>query len=948
MIVIDTETSEVREVSSSSGRRGGALGALGLLVRRRLWRDRGLFASSVLIVALATLLAYAGPELVRGTIDRGASDAVRAAGDDANILVTYPVGNPSGDNVNSVRGLPVSDFDESASIVYANLPPATAAIADGYRAWIESGTYTLVGVTSLAEREAAEAEDREPEREGRGSQYITFGYAADAELETISGAEPAAPPPPPDSILAPTETPDPIEIAITESFAEVFDLEVGDLVDVTRATGGTIQLLVAAVQRPVDPESPAWEELPKALEPTVQEGILADEIRRGTIITRDDTMAGITSRARDAFTGNVEIQVDPESVTLSSSRRVVRELSSLPQASDSLLPGGSVVPRVQTGLVDALEEYPAKARAALAQMSVVIAGVIAVASVVIALMAQLMLSRREGDLSLERARGASVTSIGLRLFVEALLFTAAGILLGLAAAKLLEPGIGGANGLANIIALVALSAGPILGVVWARRTWTGRREAANRQDRAKVRKAKAARRLTLDALAIVLAAVAVVTVRGRGVLQTQSAGIDPFLASAPVLIALAVVVVVVRLYPFPMRLVQAIAKRTRGVSGVITLAKARQSVTVLPLLSLTLAIAVAVSGGLLVSTVRSGQEEASWQRVGAEVRIEAAVSDASAEALEAQGLTVSRGLYLPVVTFALGSEYVDATLLAMDENYPLILEQGGVTGTEELRNLNAQAEGLSSSEPVPVLASQEFIDIDVYGRSELFLGRSYVPVDIIGPATVTPDGWAEGPYVISPLQPLLTAPLEEPVSINIAFVNGPGAAQAVAELEDIPADAVITREGWLAMVQDSALIGGVEFAMVLAVAAVAVLAGVGLLVTVLRGVRERGRALSMLRTQGMGSGWGWWLAFTELAPPAIAAVLGGVGAGVLIVYLLGGSLGLEVLSGGLTTPPIDINWQFMAAVGAGVLVLLIIAVAAEVIAHRRDRLSDVLRYGETR
>jgi putative ABC transport system permease protein len=77
-------------------------------------------------------------------------------------------------------------------------------------------------------------------------------------------------------------------------------------------------------------------------------------------------------------------------------------------------------------------------------------------------------------------------------------------------------------------------------------------------------------------------------------------------------------------------------------------------------------------------------------------------------------------------------------------------------------------------------------------------------------------------------------------------------------------------------------------------------------------------------------------------------VVGGVGAGILIVYLLGGSLGLEVLSGGLTTPPIDVNWQFMAAVGAGVLVLLIIAVAAEVIAHRRDRLSDVLRYGETR
>src|SRR6187402_1912924 len=111
MIVIDTETSEVTEVSDRRPAAGGTFGALGLLVRRRMWRDRWLVVSSAVIVALATVLAYAGPELVRGTIDRGASDAVRAAGSGANVLVTFPVGNPTGDNVNSVRGLPVEDFD---------------------------------------------------------------------------------------------------------------------------------------------------------------------------------------------------------------------------------------------------------------------------------------------------------------------------------------------------------------------------------------------------------------------------------------------------------------------------------------------------------------------------------------------------------------------------------------------------------------------------------------------------------------------------------------------------------------------------------------------------------------------------------------------------------------------------------------------------------------------
>ena len=52
----------------------GLLGGLGLLVRRRMWRDRWLVVSSALIVALATVLALAGPELVSRTIDDGAAD----------------------------------------------------------------------------------------------------------------------------------------------------------------------------------------------------------------------------------------------------------------------------------------------------------------------------------------------------------------------------------------------------------------------------------------------------------------------------------------------------------------------------------------------------------------------------------------------------------------------------------------------------------------------------------------------------------------------------------------------------------------------------------------------------------------------------------------------------------------------------------------------------------
>src|SRR5690606_1155871 len=219
--------------------------------------------------------------------------------------------------------------------------------------------------------------------------------------------------------------------------------------------------------------------------------------------------------------------------------------------------------------------------------------------------------------------------------------------------------------------------------------------------------------------------------------------------------------------------------------------------------------------------------------------------------------------------------------------------------------------------PIPVLASQMFLDLDFDQRSQVFVGRVWVDVEIIGLATSTPDGWAEGPFIIIPLEGLMATEFDTPVVQNLAFVTGDGAEEAVAASSTIAPHTVTTRENWLSSVRDSALIGGVERMMTIAVMAVALLAAVALLVTVLQGVRERGRALSMLRTQGMRNGYGWWLALTELAPLTVAAVIGGAGAGLAILVFLGGTLGLEILAGGIEPPPLEANPEFLMAVGAG-------------------------------
>ena len=928
----------------------GLLAALGLLVRRRMWRDRWLVLSSALIVALATLLALTGPELVSRTIDDGAADAVTAAGPSADIYVAVPVGNPGGDNVSSIRGVPVQNFADLGETVVANLPPHTKSVVADYDSWVLSPAVPL-GWSATPEAIAnQQADGGILEKDPRVGDFFQFGYAEGADVTLVDGELPA-PPPSPQDATAPGAVVPPTEIAISQEVADALDLGIGDRVQVTTSVGESLILEISGIVAPKDPGAAVWSHFPEFTQPTVAKGGGGTDLRRGTVMMSAETFEGVTSALRTPFAGTVRIQVDPDALTLNLANAVAKEVKGLSADAKELagddLQGVNVV--VKTGLDEALAEYPSRARAALAQMSVIIAGVVSVAAVVIALMASLVLARRHNDLALERARGSSVGAIGLRLLLESVAVTVAGLAMGIGATVLLAPNAALTSGLLRVVALVAALSSPVLGSLLARGMWTGRREAANRQDRAKVAKARRARRLTLEALTIVVAIAAVVSLRGRSVLQTVTQGIDPFLAAAPVLIALAVVVIVVRLYPVPMAVIQFFAKRTRGVAGVISLAKSRERIPVLPLLGLTLAIAIAVSGGLLVSTVHAGQEQASWERVGADVRIDSEVTDEQAQALEAQGLVVSRGLIKPEATVSLGADYADANLVAMDKNYPEILRMAGVQDVSSLQKMYDEAKEVSVGEEIPALASQSIIDVDVHDTSTVYVGRVYIPFTIIGTADVTPDGWTAGPpYLMMPLEQIMATEFEEPVLTNVALVSGDGAAKAVSQLADIDQSSVTTREAWLASMQDSALIGGVERAIFLAVMAVGLLAAVALLVTVLRGVRERGRALSMLRTQGMGTGYGWWLALSELAPLTLAAVVGGAVAGVAIMWLLADTLGLKLLSGGLTEPPLTANWTFLAIVGGGILVLLFFAVAVEVLAHRRNKLSEVLRWGESR
>lgn len=925
----------------------GGAGPLWLLARRRAWRDRWIFLAAMLVVALAAFLAYAGPQLILGTLDDGAADAVRAQSSGDRVTITFPLGNPGGNNVDSVRGARMSDLPETTATIASNMPPDTSSVITAQNVSAISVPYTLMSVTSAEEREDAAAAQREAEATTRTDADVVIAYVPSASTVIVEGESPVlvrGAPAGPDGVVP---DPPPLQVAMTQITLDSLDLALGDTVTLGRPNGSRVELEITAIATIDDPAGEAAIAAPGLFEEQIRYGGTGLERAVGTVLMPADIAEEYTSRLTMPLTASVVMSVEPTLLTLDLAHSIPPELEKLETNTESLLPEGGVRPRVSSGLGDALSDYPVRARAALAQMSVLIAGVTATAAAVIALMAHLLIRGRARDIQLERARGGAVGSTMGALLIESAMFTLGGLALGYGAAAIVTPGATPVDPLALLVALVALVSTPLLGAAVARASWAGRREPANRRDRAKLARARSARAVTRDVLVLIIAAMAVWSLRGRGVLQTQTVGVDPFLAVAPALVALAVALIVVRLAAIPRRMVQALSRMSRGAAGLLTAARSREPIAALPLVALALALAVGAYGALLSSTVEKGQDSASWERVGGDARIDGTVDPGIAKQWRDHGLVVSELLAMPRTTIAMGSSLSSATVIAVDQSYSETLKAAHGELTEELDALTAAVADWKPGDPIPALASEELREIDVYQRSDVFLGRTFIPVAFIGEAQPEPNGWLQGPYIFVALEPLLTVDTQEPIAPDVTVVVGPGTDAAIADA-DIPAGDVWLRSEWLETARSSALMGGVQQTMTWAVFAVAALAAVGLLVSVATGARERGRAIALLRTQGVPPRLGWWLAFTDLVPMVLASAAAAIGAALIVMLVLSPALGLVVLSGGVNDPPPSIDPALLTPGAVALVALLLIAVIAEVVVQRRARLSEVLRYGETR
>ncbi|MEV6105974.1 hypothetical protein AB0M28_14840 [Streptomyces sp. NPDC051940] len=598
--------------------------------------------------------------------------------------------------------------------------------------------------------------------------------------------------------------------------------------------------------------------------------------------------------------------------------------------------------------------------------SFAIAGLLAVAFATLIVSAQLAVRRGADNDRLQRARGATPLEVALARLVQ----TAPAVLLGAAA------GYGGTRGALDedvsgglpLIAAIVVLAGLTLPAL----TWFAVRE------RKPVRGAREAgpgpagrRRLLAESVVMLLAVAGVAAIRVRGDGASGGAfGVDPQLAATPVLLGLATVLILMRLYPLPVRWLAARARARRGTVAFIALARVGRTAAgrTMVLLVLVLTLATAVFGGLISSTVAEGRARAAaWNAGGQAAVIDTAAGPETAEVIDRT----------PGVGHTVATQRAEVTLARATD--------GQVRGTTDLIGLDAaalhtavgdsrladamlgmgdkHARGPQQDGPVTVLPALATGPLADYRGETLPLTgsqRQTVAVKIVGELTDTAArdpalGPVTGPDP-SDSTLLVDAAAFKAVSrwdVKEGAVLAYGDELDAAKLRSAalagvgPSAQVRVLDEELAALSDDGLLRAVLFVYAAAGVTAVLLALLAVVLELLLSAAERGRTAACLRTLGLGSRPTAFVHFLELLPMVIAAIAGGGALGLLLPAILGRALPLGEFTGGPGAEQ-STDYGLTALLAVGLAALVALAVAVETARGRQRALGSVLRVGETR
>ncbi|WP_051846780.1 FtsX-like permease family protein [Streptomyces sp. NRRL F-5053] len=541
-------------------------------------------------------------------------------------------------------------------------------------------------------------------------------------------------------------------------------------------------------------------------------------------------------------------------------------------------------------------------------------GLATTALAVLLLAGVLTAERSRDEHVLLRARGASLAGLTALLTARAAAVALPAAAVATALALTLTDGTrtGPALTAAAAATAVAVLALPLRAALTHRRVQT----TAARTDLTRTRPSR--RRTVLELTGLAVLATAVLALRRDG-----SDDGNALAALAPVLLALACAILLLRCYPLPLRLAARLAARCRGPVAFLGLARAARApspATVAPtLVALLVALTVAGFGGSVLTGIHDGRDRAALAAVGADARFEAPDAEdllpqLARRTAHAPGVTHTTTLRvhddaeLPGVTDHLTVALVDAPAYAR-------LARRNHQGAFPADALTVPR-GTPAGRPLPALASRGLARALHGGHAELALPGLELPVR----AAVTRDNTPavrDGAFLVLSREAVARARPDTRgtalLAPNTLLADGdpdPAALHRIHDKAGPHADTRVLltlRSEERARYADTVLQHGAEQLCTAATLGAAGYAALAVLLTLLHAVPERRALLVRLSTLGLPRRHGQGLLLWESLPLYALTAAAGALTGLAAVPLLGPGIDLTALAGTPDTFPAHVT-----------------------------------------
>ena len=358
-------------------------------------------------------------------------------------------------------------------------------------------------------------------------------------------------------------------------------------------------------------------------------------------------------------------------------------------------------------------------------------------------------------------------------------------------------------------------------------------------------------------------------------------------------------------------------------------------------------------------TVDRGQQDSSWQQVGADYRIDTisgaglssqidpdaidgvqAWADALVDvAAPFEGQSNQRtNIYLQAPDLAAYADVVEGSPAAVDYPAQMLEEADPSAGTPE-RPIPAIISRRLPGGSLPPNPGDTFLltvrgqpmTMEVVQVRETFAG---IPPDTS--------------FVVASLEQLAAAYQNPPLLPSTVLLRGPESIeQAVASTfgEQSASVRFSSRHAVYRDMLEAPLVAAIGDGFRLTMLVSALYTAIAVIAALTLSAARRRREEALLRTLGLSGGQSLWLTVVEHAPSVFLAVLPGLALGIGIAYLLAPGMGLSAFAGGGALG-LRIDWWVVGLVSLGLAAVVALAIGIGTWAARRARAADALRFGD--